>query len=90
MSRARELSLAPNGCTVHRGADEFQRDSRPWDHLTANIQNAMDAGNAALKVSPLLVDRCGEQEVADSVSPWSTWLRWESKTQKISRGGLCV
>jgi hypothetical protein len=45
----------------------------------------MHARNATLKVSPLLVDRGCEQEIADGVTPRRTRLGWESKAQQISR-----
>ena len=49
----------------------------------------MHARNATLEVAPLLVDRSGEQKIADSVPTWCAWLSWESKAQKIGCGGLC-
>jgi hypothetical protein len=90
VSRSRELRLSPNGCTVCRGADELQRDSRSRDHLTADIQDAMHAGNAALEVSTLLMDRGCEQEIANRVSTRCARFSWESKAQKIGCSGLCV
>jgi hypothetical protein len=50
----------------------------------------MHARNATLKVSPLLVDCGGEQEVSDGVPPWCARLSGEAKAQKIGCCGLCV
>jgi hypothetical protein len=90
VSRARELRLTPNGRAVRRGANQLQRDSGSWDHLSPNIENAMHARNATLEISPLLVDRSGEQEIANGVPACCARLSWESKAQKIGCGGLCV
>jgi hypothetical protein len=50
----------------------------------------MHAGNTALEISALLVDRGCEQEIPDGVPPWRAWLRGEAKAQEIGRSGLCV
>jgi hypothetical protein len=80
-----EFGLTSNGCAISRCADQFQGDRGSWNHLSANIQNAMHTFNATLEVSPLLVDRGGEQEISDGVPARCAWLSWESKAQKISR-----
>ena len=50
----------------------------------------MHARNATLKVSPLLMDRSGEQEIANGVPACCARLSWESKAQKIGRCRLRV
>jgi hypothetical protein len=80
------LGLPPHGGTVGGCADQLESDRRSRDHLSANIQNAVHARNATLKISPLLVDRGCEQEIADGVPPRRARLGWESKAEQIGCG----
>jgi hypothetical protein len=50
----------------------------------------MHARNTTLEISPLLVDRSGEQEIANGVPACCARLSGEAKAQKIGCGGLCV
>jgi len=55
-----------------------------------NIQDVVHARNPAFKISPLLVDRSGEQEIPDGMPAWGTWLSWESKAEQICCGRFRV
>ena len=46
----------------------------------------MHACHAPLKISPLLVDRSGEQQIANRVPPRGARLCWESEAQEIRCG----
>jgi hypothetical protein len=50
----------------------------------------MDARHTPLKVSPLLVDRRGKEEIANGVPAWCARLSWKSKAQQICCRGLGV
>jgi hypothetical protein len=86
VSRACELRLTPHESTICRCANQFKRNGRAWNHLSANIEDAMHACHAPLKISPLLVNRSGEQKIANCVPPGSARLCWESEAQEIRCG----
>jgi len=88
VARARELGLTPHGRTANRCSDQLQGNRGSWDHLATNIQNAMHARNPTLKIATLLMDRRGEQEVADGVTAWCARLSGEPESQEIRRRRL--